>query len=110
MTSWLVSSQQTQIPGHILLKSFNVVYEKLGVDVWKHPEVQTDKEHSYALLNCSTTFGVSDVYFLACMYGLVEVYQDELASLSKHTIHTKKGEQITCQAIVKCLGSECDPE
>jgi thioredoxin reductase len=111
MTSWLVSGQVQPIPGTTLLKAFEVVYSKIGVDVWSHPEVETDAEHSYVMIKSSTSFGVSDVYFLACMYGLVEMFdKDEVKSLSHHCIHTKQGHDVPCQAIMKCLGSEPDPD
>lgn len=110
MVSWLVSSQEFPVPGNILLKGFQVMYDLIGFDVWSHPGVQTDKNRSMAFISQETTFGVTDIYFLAFAYGLVEVYVDEVEKLSHHCAHTKKGEQIECQVIMKCLGSDCDPD
>jgi len=35
---------------------------------------------------------------------------DEIEKLSHHRVHTKKGDEFECQVIMKCLGSECDPD
>merc|ERR1719210_1210023 len=110
MVSWLVSSQEFPVPGHIFVKAFQVMYDIIGFDCWSHRGVQTDKNRSMAFLSQETTFGVTDVYFLAYAYGLVEVYEDEIQKLSHHCAHTQKGDKIECQVIMKCLGSECDPD
>mmetsp|Transcript_5696 Transcript_5696/g.18254 ORF Transcript_5696/g.18254 Transcript_5696/m.18254 type:complete len:533 (-) Transcript_5696:270-1868(-) len=108
IASWLVSSQLVPVPGTILLKAFQVMYNLLGVDVWAHPCVQTDKNRSMAYIEQGATFGVTDIYFLACAYGFCEVIEDEVEKLSKHTVHTAKGRELECQVILKCLGSESD--
>jgi len=109
IASWHVSSQEMPLPGHLLLKSFQHMYDLVGYDVWSHPSVQTDKNRSMALIKQNTTFGVTDIYFLACAYGFAEVIEDEVESLSHHCVHTVKGKQLTCQVILKCMGSESDP-
>mmetsp|Transcript_22019 Transcript_22019/g.62554 ORF Transcript_22019/g.62554 Transcript_22019/m.62554 type:complete len:537 (-) Transcript_22019:214-1824(-) len=109
ISSWLVSSQEHPVPGHILLKSFQYMYDLVGLDVWSHPAVQTDKSRSMAFIRQSATFGVTDVYFLACAYGFAEVIEDEVERLSHHCAETRKGQRIACQVVLKCLGSECDP-
>jgi len=109
MTSWMVSATEYPIPGHVLLKSFAYMYDLLGFDVWSHPGVTTDDERTYAVIRQSTTFGVTDIYFLAFAYGLVELFQDKIEKLTHHCAHLEKGNQVECQVILKCLGSDADP-
>jgi len=108
ISSWLVSSQEVPLPGHLLLKSFQVMYNLLGIDVWAHPCITTDKTRSMAYIKQGATFGVTDIYFLANAYGFCKVVEDEIKQLSHHTVETEKGQQITCQVILKCMGSELD--
>jgi len=97
-------------PGHLFVESMNVMYNLVGYDVWTHPNIVTNEKREHALISQSTSFGVNDVYFLSQAYGLTEVIEDEVDKLSKHMITTKKGRDIECDAILKCLGSVADPD
>lgn len=105
MVSWLVGQAQMPIPGHIMLNAFQKIYDLVGFDVWSAHSVKTDEAHSYAHIEAKTVFGVTDVYFLAGYFGLMEVVVDEIKRLSYHTASTKKGKKIECEMIVKAVGT-----
>lgn len=110
VVSWLVSRSPVPIPGQVVVDAFQVMYGLTGFDVWKHPAVSTNAERSHAVVTQSTTFGVTDIYFLAQYYGVCEIVEDEIATLSHRCAHLKSGNTIDCGVILKCLGSHGDPD
>lgn len=50
-------------------------------------------------------FGVTDIYFLAGYYGLMEVIVDEIKRLTNGVAHTKKNKKIECECILKAIGT-----
>jgi len=109
MVSWMVSGAAFPIPGKVVVDSMQVMYKLAGVDVWEHPVVSTNADKSSTILTQSTTFGVTDIYFLARHYGLCEVVVGEIEKLSKRKIHVNTGRELECDVIMKCLGSSADP-
>mmetsp|Transcript_131393 Transcript_131393/g.293975 ORF Transcript_131393/g.293975 Transcript_131393/m.293975 type:complete len:534 (+) Transcript_131393:81-1682(+) len=108
--SWLVSRSHIPIPGHMFVEIMNVMYNLVGFDVWTHHGIQTNESRSHAVISQATSFGVNDVYFLTQAFGVCEVIEDEVDKLSPKCIHTKKGRDIECGVILKCLGSTGDPD
>lgn len=109
MVSWMVSGAAFPIPGKVVVDSMQLMYDLVGVDVWKHPVVSTNADKTSTILTQSTTFGVTDIYFLARHYGLCEIVDGEVEKLSKEKIHVNTGREIECNVIMKCLGSTGDP-
>mmetsp|Transcript_14804 Transcript_14804/g.34893 ORF Transcript_14804/g.34893 Transcript_14804/m.34893 type:complete len:656 (-) Transcript_14804:80-2047(-) len=105
MASWMVGYLETPVPGNILLDVFQEMYDLVGFDVWTAHSVQTDAKHSFAQINSKTVFGVTDVYFLAGYYGLMEVIVDGVKRLSKGTVHLKGGRKLEVEMIVKACGT-----
>ncbi|CAE8642538.1 unnamed protein product [Polarella glacialis] len=110
VVSWLVSRSPVPIPGQVVVDAFQVMYGTTGFDVWSHPGVATNAERSHAIITQSTTFGVTDIYFLALQYGLCEIVEDEIQKLSDHCVHLNSGKSFQCGVIMKCLGSQADPD
>jgi thioredoxin reductase len=110
VASWLVSGSEVPLPGQLLVKVLQQMYSLVNYDLMTHSSVSTNKERTYALIQQSTTFGVSDIYFLAQIYGLCEVLEDEITKLSHKCVHTSSGRSIEAGVILKCIGSKPYPE
>jgi len=67
--------------------------------------VKTDANRSFAHISQRTVFGVTDIYFLAAYYGIMEVIVDEIKRLTHHCAHTKKGKKLECEVILKAVGT-----
>lgn len=105
MASWL-SNSVPALPAVLLLDCFKVMYSLVGYDPWTSPSVTTDAKRTSALINQRTIFGVTDIYFLAGYYGLMEVIVSEMEHLTHHTAHLKSGEKVPCECIVKAIGTK----
>jgi len=105
MVSWMVSGAAVPLPGPYVVEAFQMMYEKLGVDVWAHPVVNANADRTSAILTQTTTFGVTDIYFLACYYKVCEIVNGEIEKLAKGKAVLKDGKEIECNVIMKCLGS-----
>merc|ERR1719353_2252181 len=83
------------------------MYDLVDWNVWTAHSVKTDAKHSFAYIEQKTVFGVTDIYFLAGYYGLMEVIVDEIKRLSRHCAHClKSGRKINnVEAIVKAVGT-----
>ncbi|CAK9007225.1 unnamed protein product [Durusdinium trenchii] len=105
MVSWMVSGAAIPIPGPYVVEAFQMMYGLLGVDVWAHPVVNANADRSSAILTQTTTFGVTDIYFLACYYKVCEVINGEVEKLAQGKVVLKDGKEIDCNVVMKCLGS-----
>lgn len=105
VASWLVGSAEMPVSGAILLEIMQKMYDLVGFDVWTAHSVKTDANRTFAHISQKTVFGVTDVYFLAGYYGLMEVVVDEIKRLSHHCAHTKKGRTINCEVLIKAVGT-----
>jgi len=106
MTSWLISSMPNPVPATVVLDSFARQFDLVGFDAWGAHSVKTNKTRSWAIIDQKTIFGVTDIYFLAGAYGLMDVTVDEVARLSHHCVHTKNlQKKIECEVIIKAIGT-----
>mmetsp|Transcript_34393 Transcript_34393/g.79874 ORF Transcript_34393/g.79874 Transcript_34393/m.79874 type:complete len:625 (-) Transcript_34393:137-2011(-) len=105
MVSWMVGQSEAPIAGHIMLEAFQQIYNLVDFDVWSAFSVKTDANRTFAHVSQKTVFGVTDVYFLAGYYGLMEVMVDEIKRCSHHCAHTKKGKKVPCEVIIKAIGT-----
>lgn len=105
MASWMVGAQQRPLPALVLIDMFQAMYDLVGFDCWTSHGVTTDEKRSYAHISQKTIFGVTDIYFLAGYYGLMEVVVDEIKRVSHHCVHTKKYQKIDCDVIIKAIGT-----
>lgn len=105
MTSWLVGYCNAPVSAINLLDCFKVMYDPVGFDPWSAFSVQTNESRSYAMINSDTIFGVTDIYFLAGYFGLMEVVVDDIKRLNRHTVITKKNSKIYGEVLVKATGT-----
>mmetsp|Transcript_27829 Transcript_27829/g.78788 ORF Transcript_27829/g.78788 Transcript_27829/m.78788 type:complete len:674 (-) Transcript_27829:112-2133(-) len=105
MISWLVGFLQRPIPGNVLVHGFAKIYDLVGFDPWSSFAVTTDANRTFANIQSKTIFGVTDVYFLAGYYGLMECVVDEIKRLTEGAAKTKKGKTIECEVIIKATGT-----
>lgn len=105
VASWLVGQNELPVPGTILMEIFQKMYDLVGWDVWTAYSVKTDASRSFCHISQKTVFGVTDVYFLAGYYGLMEVVVDEIKRLTYQCAHTKKGRKIECEVLIKAVGT-----
>merc|ERR1712087_657334 len=105
VVSWLVAYMEQPMPGNIMLEAFQRIYDLVGYDVYSCHSVKSDAARSFAMITQKTVFGVTDIYFLAGYYGLMEVVEDEIHRLTPGVAHTKKGKKIPCDVICKAVGT-----
>jgi hypothetical protein len=58
------------------------------------------------MITQNTIFGVTDIYFLAGYFGLMEVVVDEVKRLTYHNVTTKKNKKIECECFIKAIGTK----
>jgi len=64
-----------------------------------------EPRRSYAQITQGSMFGVTDVYFVAGYYGLMDVIIGHVAKLSRHRMHLKDDlPDVECEAILKTVG------
>mmetsp|Transcript_20115 Transcript_20115/g.47091 ORF Transcript_20115/g.47091 Transcript_20115/m.47091 type:complete len:662 (+) Transcript_20115:58-2043(+) len=105
MASWLVGALTRPLPALVLLDAFKRMYDLVGYDVWTCYSVKQDGERSFASIEQKTIFGVTDIYFLAGYYQLMECVVDELKRLTHQTVHTKNGQKIYTEVFIKAIGT-----
>jgi hypothetical protein len=82
-----------------------VMYDIIGFNPWNAFSVTTNESHSYAAIAQPTIFGVTDIYFLAGYFGLMDVVVDDIKRLTEHTVCTKKGTKIEADVFIKATGT-----
>mmetsp|Transcript_28080 Transcript_28080/g.51300 ORF Transcript_28080/g.51300 Transcript_28080/m.51300 type:complete len:782 (+) Transcript_28080:51-2396(+) len=106
MVSWMVHWEEQPVPGNIMLEAFQKMYDLVDFNVWGAFSVKTDEKRSWAMVEQKTVFGVTDVYFLAGYYGLMEVVVDEIKRLEYHRAHCIKGRKLDdVEMIIKAVGT-----
>lgn len=108
VASWLCNCTEAPIPGHLLLKIFQKMYNLYNWDCWSAHSVQTDAKHTFAQITSKTIFGVNDVYFLAGYYGICEVVESEIKRVARGAAHLANGRKIQTNMIVKACGTKPD--
>lgn len=105
--SWMVGYEEQPVPGHIMLDAMQRMYDLVDWNVWTAHSVKTDAKHSFAYIEQKTVFGVTDIYFLAGYYGLMEVIVDEIKHLSYHSAHCLQSDRRLddVECIVKAVGT-----
>jgi hypothetical protein len=105
IVSWMVGYCYRPMNAVIMLDAFKVMYDLVGFDPWSSHGVQTNETRSYALINQHTIFGVTDIYFLAGYYGLMECVVDEIKRVTHMQVTTKKNRKINCECLIKAIGT-----
>lgn len=108
VVSWMVGYSEVPMPGTVVLEAMKKIYDLVGFDPWDAHCVKTDAKRTFAHLSQRTVFGVTDVYFLAGYYGLMEVVEDEIKRLGPNKAYTKKGKELECEVVLKAIGTVPD--
>lgn len=110
VVSWMVTFMSIPMPGPLMMDAIAEAYKLIGWDPWTAYSVVTDARRSYCRIEQGTMFGVTDVYFLAGYYGIMDVVVGEVKRLSHHCVQTKSGEEsIHCEVLLKTVGIRGDP-
>lgn len=102
--SWMVTRSPYPIPGPLMLDAMADAYKLLNWDPWTAYSVKTDSRRTFARIDQGTMFGVTDVYFVAGYYGVMDVVVGAVKRLTHHCMHLITGERIHCEAILKTVG------
>mmetsp|Transcript_44761 Transcript_44761/g.100500 ORF Transcript_44761/g.100500 Transcript_44761/m.100500 type:complete len:656 (-) Transcript_44761:62-2029(-) len=105
IASWLIGSVQRPLPAIVMMDAFKRMYDLLGWDVWQAYSVKSDAERTNVQIEQKTIFGVTDIYFLAGYFGLMEVIVDEIKRLTHQCVHTKNGSKLGCEVLIKAIGT-----
>jgi hypothetical protein len=105
MASWLVSVMDRPLPAQILVDALQKMYNLVGFDCWTAHSVQADATKKNCMIVQKTIFGVTDIYFLAGYFGLMECVVSEIKRITDHCVHTKNYLKIQCEVIIKAIGT-----
>uniref|UniRef100_A0A7S4Q910 FAD/NAD(P)-binding domain-containing protein n=1 Tax=Alexandrium monilatum TaxID=311494 RepID=A0A7S4Q910_9DINO len=106
--SWLVTQHPVPIPGPVMMEALCDAYKLLEWDPWTAYSVTTDAKRSKCRIDQGTMFGVTDVYFAAGYYGLMDIVIGDVKKLSFQCIQLKNGKKIQCEVILKTVGVRGD--
>jgi hypothetical protein len=109
MISWLISQTNAPGTGALLMDAFSPMYALAGLDPWLYHSVTKNQERTYARIDQTTVFGVTDVYFLAQYYGKAQLIESMIKRLGPTHAHLQNMEKIPCEALLKVLGIVPDP-
>lgn len=107
MASWLVSTMEKPVPAPVLLDCFrDMYYPHVDFDPWTANGVSSDSKRTTALIVQKTIFGVTDIYFLAGYFGVMEVVENEqIVRVSYMCAHLKSGKALQCDCLIKAIGT-----
>jgi len=106
--SWLVTQHPIPIPGPVLMDAMVDAYKLVNWNPWTAYSVTTDEKHTYCRVNQGTMFGVTDVYFVAGYYGLMDVVVGDVKKVTHHCVHLKTMKKLKCEVILKTVGVRGD--
>lgn len=104
VVSWFINQSNPAITGAHCLNMLQKAYKYCNYDPWDMHSVNANPLRTTAAFQQKTRFGIGDIYFLACAYGLMEIVVDEVKRCSPGTVHMASGEKIEPDCILKCLG------
>jgi len=108
--SWLVTQHPIPVPGPVMMEALCDGYKLIEWDPWTAYSVTTDAKRSRCRIDQGTMFGVTDVYFAAGYYGLMDVVVGDVKKLTYQCMHLKTGKKVPCEVILKTVGVRGDYE
>jgi hypothetical protein len=106
MPSWFVHQGPFPTPGRMILKMFEPMYELADFgDPWAFWSVHADSSRTNVTIIQNSRFGIGDVTFLMCIWGLLVYVQGTVKRFSRHTLHLSNGEKLEDVTVcMKALG------
>lgn len=105
VVSWFINQSNPPITAAHCLNMLKVAYKHCDYDPWDMHSVSCNSSRTHATLNAKTRFGIGDIYFLACAYGITEIVVDNIKRLTHRTVHLESGEKLEdIDNILKCTG------
>jgi len=102
--SWFVTRTPFPVPGPVMMDFMVEMYKLVNWDPWTAYSVTTDAKHSFCRVDQGTMFGVTDVYFVAGYFGLMQCLIGDVKKLTYQTMHLKNGKKVPCEVILKTVG------
>ncbi|MGJ7907999.1 KR domain-containing protein [Actinopolyspora sp. H202] len=107
LCGWMANSGQGALMMNDVVEIMRPFYSLCGIEIESLPTISQEEDGSY-VLDQSTVPPASDIYFLAQALGKLTVLEDEIASVSAHSVVTQGGREVKADVLVKCLGSHTD--
>lgn len=106
LPSWFVHQGPLPIPGWLLLKTFEPMYELANFgDPWSFWSVHANTARNNVTIIQNSRFGIGDVTFLMHSWGVLEYIVTTLKRCSRHTLHLDNGVKLQGVTIIlKALG------
>jgi len=105
LPSWFVHQGSFPVPGWLLLKQFERMFDLAGFgDPFEFPAVHGSRTSDTVLINQPSRFTISDVIFLAAAYGKLALVEDTVKRLSSHTVHLSERTLTRITALIKATG------
>lgn len=105
VVSWFINQANPGISAAQCLNMLKSAYKLCNYDPWDMHSVSTNSSRTHATLNAKTRFGIGDIYFLACGYGVCEIVVDNIKRLTPKTVHLESGDKLEeIDNILKCTG------
>jgi len=103
--SWFINQSNPAMSGAHCLDMLKVGYKLCNFDPWDMHSVTANAARTTASIAQKTRFGIGDVYFLACAYGILEIVVDNVKRCSEKTVHLESGRKLEdINVILKCIG------
>jgi hypothetical protein len=102
MPCWFVHQGPIPTPGAFVLEMFRPMYELVNFgDPWKFWSVHANADRTNVTILQNSRFGIGDVTFLMCHWGLLEFIVATVKRFSRHTLHLSNGDKI--EDVTVCL-------
>lgn len=105
VVSWFINRSSPPITAVQCLDQLQIAYKHCNYDPWDMHSVSANSKRTHATLNAKTRFGIGDIYFLACAYGVLEIVVDNIKRCTGSTVHLESGAKLEdISNILKCTG------
>lgn len=102
MPCWFVHQGPIPTPGGFVLKMFEPMYQLVDFgDPWKFWSVHANADRTNVTILQNSRFGIGDVTFLMCAWGLLEYVEAVVKRFSRHCLHLSTGEKL--ENVTVCL-------
>lgn len=105
VVSWFINQAEAPLTAAHTLRMLEVAYKYCGYNPWDMHSVTTNSSRTHATFNQKSRFGIGDIYFLSCAYGIQEIVVDTIKRLTYRTAHLESSRKLDdVDVILKCTG------